>query len=54
MRMEELLEPGAGIIIERLSKRNMAWEIRKILDGCEDLEEAKKRVDDLIEDMKDK
>ena len=52
--MEDLLEMNASEIIEKLSKKDMAWEIRKLLDGCKDLEEAKKRVDDLIEDMKDK
>ena len=48
----DIEEMNSSELIEKLAKETRTWEIRKILEECKDLEEAKKRVDELIEDSK--
>ncbi len=52
MLMEDIEDMTSSEVIEKLAKETRTWEIRKLLEECKDLEEAKERLDDLIEDTK--
>ena len=51
MAEEEIFEMNASEIIVKLAKKDAVRDVKDILEECSDLEEAKKRVKAMIEDI---
>ena len=51
MQEEDFFEVNASEIIVKLAKKDAVRDVKDILEECKDLDEAKKRVQALIEDI---
>ena len=47
-------EMNVGELLKEVAEENQTRKILEILNECKDLEEAKKKVDQLMENRKDK